>query len=101
MPPGRWHFMRKRYDWESIFNDFASSGLAAKQFCLERNLNYHSFMNKKKSVEKNTNCNSFLPVVISVPSDKISFSFDGHIIEVDSSINDDALCRVINALKSS
>ena len=54
-----------------------------------------------KSVEKNTNCNSFLPVVISVPSDKISFSFDGHIIEVDSSINDDALCRVINALKSS
>ena len=49
MPPGRWHFMRKRYDWESIFNDFASSGLAAKQFCLERNLNYHSFMNKKKS----------------------------------------------------
>ena len=79
MPPGRWHFMRKRYDWESIFNDFASSGLAAKHFCLERNLNYHSFMNKKKRVEKNTNCNSFLPVVISVPSDKISFSFDGHI----------------------
>ena len=56
-------------------------------------------MNKKKRVEKNTNCNSFLPVVISVPSDKISFSFDGHIIEVDSSINDDALCRVINALE--
>lgn len=99
MPPGRWHFMRKRYDWESIFNDFTLSNLSAKQFCLERNLNYHSFINKRKQIKKNSS--SFLPVVISAPSDKISFSFDGHIIEVDSSINDDALCRVINALKSS
>lgn len=87
-------------NWNKIIADYESSKMTTREYCEKHHLVYSTFVTMKSRMKKKQNSSCFLPVICTVDEkENISFFIDDHKIEVDSSIDDKTLKRIIGALK--
>ena len=82
--------------WQKCLDDFANSGLNARQFCQRENLKYPKFLRWKKKLNSTQSSENFFEE-IGLP-DEISLSAGSLQIQVHKDIDCTSLSQVIRAL---
>lgn len=78
----------KKYDWESIIQEQATSGLTIKAYCDRHNINTCSFYNFKKKIKGQSSISTFLPLVVTQPleEERISLRMNQTLVEIPASL---------------
>ena len=86
-------------EWINIIKGLEDSNLSTKDYCAAKGVGTSTFYQKKRRLGLSNNPNNFMPVIFDIPVTKLSFELNGNHIEIDSSVDDASLKRIINAIK--
>lgn len=102
----------KLQEWTQLISDQQNSGLNAKQWCINNQISYDAFNYWKKQLKK-TSVDQMLPDIVPLPipqaysqvftpselSESVSLTINGFNLELDASVPDAFLSKLIKAVR--
>ena len=90
--------IKNKINWDEVVQNQMESGKSIKQFCLDEGISLGTFRYHKYNNHKILDEPLRLIPIVKEPVKPLSFSLNGKRVEVDASIDDDALRKLVRAI---